>query len=401
MKNIQAVKIGNVVNVSINGRLHKKNCGSPEEADELFRLVLTAKEDPSDKNIQGIRGYLNDRTRVAIMAGLEHDPETSEIFLAGFNTPIPNTLVEVIKEYHENNYPLDAVINFWKLLMLNPDYRVRVSLFDFISTHDFSLTDAGYMVVYKAVFLPNEAKNTETSFAEFVNQKHLFVKKEWKCSANKYVVYKNIETGELNITKKKTANKWDEKTKGVEILGNLGDLHKAIFETKQEKANDSNTVPVYTDWYSKKMRIIIGEPVRQERKDCDADPRRDCSNGLHCGATKYVESFAGHGDDARVLVCYVNPAHVVAVPDYDHSKMRVSEYFPFALAEYKNGIIDIVEQIYFESDYREYELEELEKQVALIQAKELPIETAKNVEAEARPMSELLKIVESRLVDIE
>ena len=223
------------------------------------------------------------------------------------------------------------------------------------------------------------------------------MKKNWKCSPNKYVVYKNLEDGEFDITKKETANKWDEKEKNIEILGKLGELHDAIYNVKEEKTE--NNVPVYTDMYSQKMDIVLGKPVTQERIECDADPRQDCSNGLHCGATKYVESFAK--SNGTVLVCYVNPAHVVAVPQYDHSKMRVCEYFPFAIADYENYKIDIVEQGYFESDYCEYEIEGLEKQVKLIQANELPIETAQEAEEENRPMSELLKIIESRLIDIE
>ena len=395
MKNINVIKIGNMVKISLGGKLHQKNCGSPKEADELFRLCLKAKEDPTDQNVLDIRAYLNERTRVAMMAGLEHDPETAEVFLAGFNTPVPDALVEIIEEYHENNYPMDAIINFWKLLMLNPDTRVRSVLFDFIKTHDFVLTDAGYMVVYKAVYDVKE-DGTDTSFAEYVSNRYLHVKKTWKESPKNYVVYK--DGNEFAITNIKTAEKWKEAEKEIEFLGNLAELFDAIFNTEAE--TDDNAVPVFTDMHTRKMRIELGTPVKQDRKDCDADFRRDCSNGLHVGATKYVESFAGRS--GTVLVCYVNPANVVAVPDYDHSKMRVSEYFPFAIATYEDSKIDVIEQSFFESDYCEYEVEELEAQVEAIQADELPIEKAINAENdEQRPMSELLKIIESRLVDIE
>jgi len=398
MKKINVIKIGNMVKISLGGKLHQKNCGSVTEADELFRLCLKAKEDPTDENINMIRGFLNEKTRVAIMAGLENDPETGQVFLAGFNTPIPDALVEIIKEYHENEYPLDAIINFWKLLMLNPDVRIREVLFDFIKTHDFVLTDNGYMVVYKAVYNVKDEENpVNTKFAEFISNRYLHVKKEWSCSPNKYVVYKKAD-GEFEITKTKTAENWDAKEKDIEILGKLGELFDAIYNVDVDE-NEEKAVPVYTDMHTGKMRIVLGEPVKQERKDCDADFRRDCSNGLHVGATSYVNSFAGR--DSVVLVCYVNPANVVAVPDYDHSKMRVCEYFPFAVATYENRKIDVIEQMYFESDYTDYEVEELEEQVKKLQSNELPIETAMNAENEERPMSELLKIIESRLIDLE
>ena len=311
MKNINAVKIGNVVNISIDGKLHKKNCGSPKESDELFRLVLKARENPTDENLKAVRLYLNEKTRIAMEAGLEADPETGEVYLAGFNTPIPLTLVEVIKEYNENQYPLDAILNFWKLLMINPDVRVRESLFDFITTHDFVLTEKGYMVVYKAVYRKNEVDN---SFAEFVSNRFLHVKKTWKESPKNYLVYRN-EDDALAITNVKTAEKWNEKEKGVEVLGNLDALFNSIFNT-DNKVGEVSTA-LYTDMHTRSMTIELGVPVKMERKECDSDPAQDCSYGLHCGATAYVERFANKGESV-ILVCLVNPAHVVAVPNYDH-----------------------------------------------------------------------------------
>jgi hypothetical protein len=399
MKNIQGVKIGNVVNISINGKLHKKNCGSPKEADELFKLVLKAKENPSDANIKAVRVFLNEKTRIAYLAGLESDVDTGEIFLAGFNTPIPNTLVDVIKEYHENGYPMDAIINFWKLLMINPDKRVRTSLFDFITTHDFVLTDKGYMVVYKSVYRKEGEVKRDRTFEEFVSNQYLHVKKDWKCSPNKYVAYKNNHTNELGITKIETAETWaTDASKGqLEVMGKLGELYDAIFKSTEESATD--LVPVYTDMHTKTMTIELGKPVKMDRKDCDSDPAKDCSYGLHVGATGYVERFANSG--CVILACMVNPANVVAVPDYDHSKMRVTEYFPFALATYTDRKIDIIEQAYFEEDYCEYELFEIEEQITKVKSEEVPIEKAKNAEPEDRPMSELLKMLESRVHDIE
>ena len=398
MKNIQGTKIGNVIHLSINGKLHNKNCGSPKEADELFRLVLKAKENPTDENIKAIRLYLNERTRIALMAGLEADPETGEVFLAGFNTSIPDALVEVIKDYHENNYPLDAIINFWKLLMINPDKRVRTSLFDFITTHDFVLTDKGYMVVYKAVYRTKVDKKVDNTFAEFVSNQYLHVKKTWKCNPNKYVVYKDAK-GELKITKLETVEGWTmnntETANSVEVLGKLGDLYNAVIGLNKDFPVEES-VATFTDMHTQKMAIQLGVPVKQARKNCDANPAVDCSNGLHCGGTRYVEKFAN--DRSVILGCFVNPANVVAVPDYDHSKMRVDEYYPFAVATFENEKIDIIEQKYFEDDYCQYELSELEAQIAKVQADELPIEHAINAEEEERSMSELLKILESRLV---
>jgi len=406
MKNIQAIKIGNIINISINGKLHKKNCSSPKEADEFFKIILKAKENPTDENIKKINLFLNERTRIAIKAGLEADSETGEVFLAGFNTNIPDALVEIIKEYTEMDYPLTAIINFWKLLMINPDKRIRTSLFNFIKVHDFVLTDSGYMIVYKRVdyFNDNNQSNENKIFTEFISKQYLHVKKDWQCNPNKYAVYKKLNADQskgdevFGITKVDTAEIWDVENKNVEILGKLGDIFNDIFNSYN--VNDKKSiinVPIYTDTYSHSFKIQLGIPVKQKRKECDADPDIDCSNGLHVGATKYVENFSGK----VVLVCFVNPANVVAVPKYDHSKMRVCEYFPFALATFENGKIDFIKESFFESDYKNYEEKELQKMIDKVKKEELPIEKAINAEEEQRNMSELLKILETRLFELD
>jgi hypothetical protein len=395
MKNeIQAIKIGKTVNLSINGKLSKKVCDTEQMAKELYSLVLSAKLNPNDENVKKIKMFLNEKTRVALKCGLEHDPNTGEIFLAGFNTPIPNDLVDVIKEYHENNYPLDVIINFWKLLMINPDVRVRNSLFSFIKTHDFVLTDKGYMLVYKAVEKINDY--VLTNFDSFVIEKFNFVKNEWKTSAKKYVIYWDNESQEFFVTKTVTADSWDLETKNVEIIGNLHNLYEELLKRQQ---NNNKEYPYQSKYSKNKMKIKLGERVCMDRRECDSNPATDCSYGLHVGSTKYVESFTNPNSDV-VLICFVNPAHVVTVPDYDNSKMRVSEYFPFALANYDGRNIEIINQPYFENDYTHYEEQELNKMVEHIKSKEKPINTALNAENETRSFEELLKIIQNRIIII-
>jgi hypothetical protein len=410
MKKINVIKVGKTLNISIDGKLYKKVCSTDTEANEIFREVLKTKENPTDDALKHLRVLVNEKTRTLYMVGLkelEADIENGEVYLAGFNTPVPKALVDIIKEYHENGFPLKPILNFWKLLMINPDTRVRTSLFDFISKHDFVLTDKGYMLVYKAVYRKSdytkeevkpEVKLAET-FIEFVSTKYLYVKSQWKCSPNKYVVYKTTE-GKLEITKATTAETWNEKEKGVEILGKLGDLYAALVTADNKKADEEQT-PIkvqYTDMHSKTMTIELGVPCQKPRSECDGDPEIECSYGLHVGGTRYVENYANRG--SVILACLVNPANVVAVPKYDHSKMRVCEYFPYGVANFINSKIEIIESKYFEDDYATFEQKELEEMVAKVRANELPIQQAIKAEKESRPMSELLKIVETRIFDV-
>jgi len=406
MKKVDGMRIGNVVNFSIDGKLQKKVCSSDNnnnEAKELFAAVLLAKEDPSDANIRSIRMLLNERTRVALMAGLETDLDTGLVFLEGFNTPIPDALVEIIKDYHENNYPLQSIKNFWKLLMANPDERVRTDLFDFIKTHDFVLTEEGYMLVYKAVAYASisepEAEPKNAGLDEFVSNQWLKIKKDWKCSPNKYTVYEKFEEEGYFITKNETFNAWDLEALNIRGLGKVGDLYaELVLNANANTEPNEPQVTMYTDKHTHKMQIQLGVPVKQARKDCDANPKQDCSNGLHCGATKYVENFANSSD--AILVCLVNPMNVVAVPEHDNSKFRTSEYYPLAKATYINKKIEIVEQPFFECDYVCHEKQALEELIAKIKKNEVPFETAMKAKTDERPMSELQKIIESRLIEM-
>lgn len=391
MNTITGNKIGNKINLSINGVLHAKDCGTDEGAKILFKKYLEVKSDPTDENIESLYGFLNKNIRIAKMAGFDYDVQTGETFMAGFNTPVPQLLVDTIEDYLESKFPVESITNFWKLLMANPDHRVRTDLFKFIGAHDFTLTDEGYMTVYKAVDYMDKVDN---DVASFVSNAYLKVRKDWGTSASKYVVYKDLLGDgdfELKLTKKVTFAKWDVEEKEVELVGNLNDLQKNLDSLIEEGVSS-----VFTDLHTHKMEIKLGEPVKFERTKCDSDPTIDCSYGLHVGATSYVENFANR--DSVVLVCLVNPMNVMAVPQYDHSKMRVCEYYPMALATFENRKIDIIEQKFFEYDYTSHEEEELERLLKASEEDARP--RAINAPNDNRDYSEYLQILEARVVDL-
>jgi len=391
MKNtIQAIRIGNTINCFINGKLYKKTFGDSKDADTLFDYIMKHSINPTDDDVNYILSMIIDSLRIALKCGLETDPNTGKVYLAGFNTPVPKTLINIFEEYHEKGYSLEMLENFWQLLMLNEDKRNRERAFDFITQHDFVVTNKGYMVVYKAVYLKQDVDvaTKQKEFLGYIHEKYNTIKYKWKKSPKHYYVYDN--DGVFHITR--NFKQWEK-----QIVGNLKDL----FENGVNNINFENKEPetVYTDMYSKTMTIKLGEPVKIERGSCDADPSKDCSYGLHVGATKYVERFAN--DNSIILVCLVNPANIVAVPDYDHSKMRVSEYFPIGVAERDdNGNIQIIDQPFYEDDYVSYEQEELVKLLEKVRNDEPLRETPKNGEEETRDMAELQKIIEKRIVSI-
>jgi len=433
MNFIYGNKVGTRVNVSINGKLHSKDCGVDQVAQEFFSAVLKAKTDPSQENVDKLYEYLDKNIRIAKAGGFEFDIENNETYMKGFNTPVPQDILDTVEEYVEKGYPVESITNFWKLLMANPDKRVREDLFKFIQSHDFSLTDEGYMVVYKTVdFL----RKVEKDLAEFASNSYLKIKDKWKESPKNYVVYKEwtteyhmfeeevcveegyydefdewvedeyetqevereVRTFEYKFTKPETLDKWLLANKDVEHVGNVQTIMDTLTEIEEENRS------VYTDKYTHSMEIKLGELVKMDRTECDADPKRDCSHGLHVGATKYVEQFRGafrrnsDSNESPVLVCLVNPMNVVAVPEYDHSKMRVTEYYPFARGLVVDGKIDIVENKYFPSDYKVHEEAELTKLLNANADNVRP--TAMNAEEDERDMDEYMKVLESRVIDL-
>jgi len=398
---IQGLVIGKNVNLTIDGRLYKKSCPTEEAADAFYDAIIAAQANPTDDAVETLIGHLNATVRKANENGLEYDMETGLVYLPSFNTPIPELLVDTIEKYHEKGRPMDNILNFWKLLMINPDKRVRESLFDFIAQHDFSISDNGYMVVYKAVEFFDE--NNDSDLNTFVANSAYHVRKNWSCSPSKYAVYSD-EDGSYHITKEVTIAGWDLDEKNVTYVGNLKTLEEKIAEMSED--DDAVAfIPRYVTWNRDnfdldKEKIRLGVPQKMDRQECDSNPQIDCSYGLHVGATSYVKSFAA--GTSSILVCLVNPAHVVAVPDYDHSKMRVTEYFPFGMANRdEDGNIDIVDQPYFEHDYIAYEKEELERQIAAIENEEERVGVDVDDAEDDRGLEEVMKALQSRVIEIE
>lgn len=383
---ISGNRIGLNINVMVDGNMYQKRCSNEGQADDLFRKVLTAIEEPSDANIDAVLEGINNKYRLAKSGGiLEFDAENGNVYLAGTNIPMPESLSKTIDEYLEKKYPISNLKNFWVRLMKNTIPSVRESLFDFLNTYKYSITKSGKFLAYKAV---THKQKIENDIASFVSNQQLKMLK-WKKSPKGYEVYKNSE-GELAITKTSTFSGWDLDEKNFQYVGNLGELIGKL----DELVEDINAT-VYTDKHTKTMDIRLGKPVRQERKHCDDNPKNECSNGLHVGSTGYVENFT-YGDDT-VLLCVVDPINVVAVPDYDRSKMRVCEYFPFAVLERltdEDGNLttkfETIETPYSEIDYDAYEEEYVSDLMNDLTLKEY----------RTKDEEEILKLLEKRVIEL-
>jgi hypothetical protein len=230
---------------------------------------------------------------------------------------IPEDFVSKIIEAEEkgNEEELRKFKNFWTLVSLNPDSRVRNNLFWFIRKWDMQITESGLIIAYRNADIKEEAKYSTDQVKTIIN---LYYKEKYINHNDPYSISIIVET-----------------KSGKALNMSIGAVYDEIVN-----GGDS---PIYTDQHSHTTEIKLGNPVSIPRDECDADQEHSCSRGLHCGAKGWLKrNYYG----TVGLMVLVNPANVVAVPTIDsYGKMRTCEYFPIAIIDFdENG--DIIEKSY-------------------------------------------------------
>lgn len=198
--------------------------------------------------------------------------------------------------------------NFWTLVSLNPDSRVRDNIFWFIRKWGMKISDSGLIIAYRNADIKWESTYSTAEVKEIINN---------------YYTAKYID----NIDPNTISTKWG----------------KSLACVYDEIINNGVGSPVYTDHHSHTTTIVLGRPVSIPRSSCDCDSTVSCSRGLHVGSKGWLKQNYFGNVGLQVLV---NPANVVAVPVIDdYGKMRCCEYFPVALIDFDaNG--DIIEKPY-------------------------------------------------------
>lgn len=79
----------------------------------------------------------------------------------------------------------------------------------------------------------------------------------------------------------------------------------------------------YVDAHTKLVKQQVGDFVCMDESMVDPNRRQDCSNGLHIASRSYLNGFSTNGG---TFLCKIAPEDVIAVPEYDSSKMRVCGY---------------------------------------------------------------------------
>lgn len=237
----------------------------PREFKEAAEIIILTKEYNNTPDVEKraeiaakVEELLTPKSRLAVQKSQDFEFDNAKrLYLKGTKEPIPQKLADKILQFIEQNLPLEALANFWRHLLLNPDPNVRDQAFGFIAHRDIAITDKGYLVCAKAVQ----------------------VKRKY-----------DTETGEEIVVKQ-----YDENTGGL---------------IKEEYTQDMEFTPYHDGKYG--MEIKIGVPVTMPREQCNPNPHETCSSGLHVGAIEYVADFGRQ--DGVILECLVSPRNIVSIP---------------------------------------------------------------------------------------
>lgn len=295
--------------------------------DEIQALMCPDENvDDSDKVVsQRVLSVYNGETEsdyVEFRGNSAYIPSISEL-------TVPQDFVEAIigaeQDYDEDM--LQTYLNFWTLVSLNPDSRVRNNIFWFIKRWNIKITKNGLLVTYRNADFKEEGKYgkyaTERVTGDWIKIKGQ--KKSPKRYTYDYLDESGMPTEESKLVKQDN------------VLVTLDDLYNKIGETTVDKTT-------FTDHHSHTFTIKIGEPVSMPREDTDTCQENSCSSGLHQGGPGWLKQ-GYYGDTG--LVCLVNPANIVAIPHEDsYGKLRCCEYLPIAIAQYdeEGNVIEDIDE---------------------------------------------------------
>ena len=352
---IHAIKHDTTVHAIVGTDMYQRKFDDTAKAVNFYNLVLSTKQNPTSSNVEVLLNECMPGRK--LLADNIFTLKNGQFYLAGYESvAMPEELVVRIQSHIEQGISVLPLVNFWKLLLLNPDEHVRDSLFKFMSQYDFPITDNGYFVGYRAVKPTNKTYSAVTNWVpkEFVQLKAS------GANPDDYTVVENYD-GEGDIKAVETDVITDDRGNFLcpeNVVGNLGEM----FRNQNTGITDA---PEFTDWYSGTTNVRLGGTVSMDRSKVDCNPQNTCSSGLHIGAPEYVKGFGGSGSE--FLACLVNPMNVCAIPaDYSYQKMRVCEYYAYGMVDLNNDME--IRTPYFELDYKTFEERQLDEQLKEYQA---------------------------------
>ena len=382
---IKATKIGNTIVCFIKEKMYQKTFESDEEIISVYELMMNTNENSVEEvstlielmtpiktekeqelEIEFEEKKLEAEKNAQLITWMEtlsssevnnsnFEVKNSELFMKNIPMPIPEFLGRKFANPNLSDEEQFSLTNFWRLLALNPNTKCREDLYGFLAKNKMTITPSGCFIAYRNV---NVKKEGNKKLTEFISKQWAQVKK-WKKSPKNYGVYVTDKT-KYSIMKIdepfESSTGSDFKKVVVEVpisadgttvnmgvdsyghldstqdphfgevfVGNLADLYDNLSNQK-----DDNTT-IYTDGWSGKMAITIGEPVSIPRNQCDSNPDATCSRGLHAANSEWLgQAYFG----STGFAILINPMNVVACPYRDSGKLRCCEYMPVTVIDF-------------------------------------------------------------------
>lgn len=142
-----------------------------ENADEIYAAAQQLRKKDTEEYRERLRNLLDPHYREVVMGDLERD-NMGNLYLEGFNQPLGEGMVSLIKDHHDQDLSTDPFKEFWKRLQLNPNEKAREDFFEYVRDFGLTITDEGYVILYKAVDR-NPHADLDNDFVEFVGQEYL------------------------------------------------------------------------------------------------------------------------------------------------------------------------------------------------------------------------------------
>lgn len=295
----------------------KANINNEEAIRAILMPNYTSKKEDMDNRLDMLQNY-NKSEYLTVIGDSMYIKSIADLSL-------PQDLAIAIwnAEQADDVELLSTYLNFWTLAALNKDPEARQNLFWFLNRYGMSISSSGLFIAYRNVKLHAAGQTVDVELAKFITESFTKVRHRLKKNPKNYYIGKDSEGLLICSASEKKIS---------ELLGMLDIMYKEL--------SDVETAPVYTDGYTGKFRIRIGEPVTMPRNKCDSSQNNTCSRGLHVAGKSWLQSHYFGDTGLRVLV---NPSDVVAVPPQDsYGKMRVCAYYPVGIVGFDdNGqIID-------------------------------------------------------------
>lgn len=295
----------------------------PDCAEELYNRLLKCTSDEAKALLDPaarIAPYNNliSKSKIITQKGMSAYIESIS------QLTVPQDLVtEILKAESEGDIKtLNSYLNFWTLVSLNPDSRVRNNIFWFLKRWNIKITESGLIVAYRNVDIKKDEGKYNHLLIEFVSVKRSHIKHVTKKSPKSYYVYTD-QNGDYFISSVCNSDQSN-------YVGNLEELYQDII------AEDSkDDVTVYTDHHTHTFEIRLGHIVQMSRDQVDCNQDVTCSRGLHCAGKDWLKRNYFGSVGMRVLI---NPAEICAIPHEDnYGKLRTCAYYPLDIIEFDDN----------------------------------------------------------------